>query len=538
MKRIRQILIISAATLVIVAEAASWAAPRSARQQVRAGMRKHLDGDFEGASEAFAKAAAELPDDPRVAYDQACALAAQGETDEAAELFRKAATSREPELAAASHYNLGCLVAKEAKSLFGDEPEEATAEVRKQGIALIHEAVMHYRDCLQVDPEHKAARRNLEVLRLWNKHMLDVWAQRDREKRREEMDVLAFLQWIESEQRTLEAGAKALVALKPSPRQRQAAAQTERGQRMLAEEIGPLQEKIQTALTGANDAGSEALQAVTMVAQRAESAMVAAADDLAARSLARALVSQDEAIHALNDVYRYIAPYQHLLQRATQSQETLLKTTTTATEDANAESLLDRELLSRDQRFIGTWTETLAAKATVELPRAQAAGTTPEESQQQQEALRESFEKAIELAPKVVELANEAAQELADGQWQEALPNQEEALRLLKEIAPKNPPQDEQQQDDEEKQSDQDKQQNEQQNQQQDQSEQQQDQKNEQKQQQNENQTQENQKQRDLTRQQAESLLRKVRQREREHRAQKKQLQRLLQGAIPVDRDW
>jgi len=101
---------------------------------------------------------------------------------------------------------------------------------------------VHYRDCLRIDAEHAPARKNLELLRLWIKQMDDVWAQRDREKRRDEMDLLQFLEWIDGEQRMLEAAAKAFGQIDGSPRQRQAVALTENSQRLLAGEIEPLQQ--------------------------------------------------------------------------------------------------------------------------------------------------------------------------------------------------------------------------------------------------------------------------------------------------------
>ncbi|MEO8498505.1 MAG: hypothetical protein ABI614_25865, partial [Planctomycetota bacterium] len=214
----------------------------SARQQVRTGLKQHLAGEYGAATESFAEAAKTLPDEPRVTYDRACALAAQGKRKEATDLFQQAALAREPQLAASSHYNLGCLVAQQARELFGEKPEEADATTREQGVKLLHEAVMHYRDCLRIDGNHEPARKNLELLRLWIKHMDDVWARRDREKRREEMDLLQFLDWIEGEQRTLEAAVKSLGQIDGSPRQRQAVAVTENSQRLLADEIEPLQQ--------------------------------------------------------------------------------------------------------------------------------------------------------------------------------------------------------------------------------------------------------------------------------------------------------
>ncbi|MBN1910527.1 MAG: hypothetical protein JW818_12355 [Pirellulales bacterium] len=58
-----------------------------------------------------------------------------------------------------------------------------------------------------------------------------------------------------------------------------------------------------------------------------------------------------------------------------------------------------------------------------------------EATQKQQEDLRKSMEKAIELGPKIHELTAAAARDLDEERPDEALPKQEEALRLLREIA-------------------------------------------------------------------------------------------------------
>ena len=74
-----------------------------------------------------------------------------------------------------------------------------------------------------------------------------------------------------------------------------------------------------------------------------------------------------------------------------------------------------------------------------------------------QAAMKESYEKAIELAPKITELGSAAASHLQVGKFEDARPKQEEALRLLKEIAPKTPPDENQEnKKDDEQQEDQD----------------------------------------------------------------------------------
>ena len=527
------------------------AANAAARQQVRTGLKQHSAGEYTAAANSFAEAQKALPEEPRVTYDRACALAAQGKREEATDLFQQSAIARDPLLVASSHYNLGCLVAGEAKALFGEKPEEADVETREQGVKLLHQAVRHYRDCLRVDTEHAAARRNLELLRLWIKHMDDVWAQRDREKRREEMDLLQFLEWLEGEQRSFEAATKALGQIDGSPRQRQAIAQTEHAQRLLADEIGPLQQKLTATVTGdqpVDATTTQAVQALNQLTQKARSAMFRAADDLVVRELPSALSAQGEAIDTLNEVYRAVAPYEHVIQKATNTEQTLVDSVgSLLEEEAIDDSLVDRELIARDQRYIGGWSETLPARAQQGLsqleqggaPSAEIGPPTDEQQQKQQQmqaAMKESYEKAIELAPKIVELAIGASNDLKAGRWQEAHPKQEEALQLLKEIAPKTPPNEDQEDQQDEKKNEEENDNSDQQ-QQNDNKDDQEDQKDQQQDEQNSKQEQQKQK-KDLSRQQAEALLSKARQREREHRDRQKAQLRALQGTQRVERDW
>ncbi|MBC8353631.1 MAG: hypothetical protein H8E66_16655 [Planctomycetes bacterium] len=511
---------------------------------------QHSAGDYTAAADSFAAAQKALPEEPRVTYDRACALAASGKREEATDLFQQAALALNPQLVASSHYNLGCLVASEAKELFGEKPEEAEVETREQGVKLLHQAVLHYRDCLRVEGEHASARKNVELLRLWIKHMDDVWAQRDREKRREEMDLLQFLEWIDGEQRTYEAATKALGQIDGSPRQRQAIAQTENSQRLLADEIEPLQQKLESALTGdqpADATTAEAVQAFNQLTQQAKSAMFRAADELVVRELPSALSAQLDAIDSLNEIYRAVAPYEHIVQKATTTEQALVDTSASLLEDEAADdSLVDRELVARDQSYIAGWSETLPARAQQGLAQLQEGTVAQPEigpptdeqqkkQQQTQAAMKESYDKAIELAPKIVELANDASNDLQEGKWQEAHPKQEEALRLLKEIAPKTPPdEDQEDQQNDEKKDEQNDDQN--QEQQQDKKDEQQDQQDEQ--QKDEKDSKQEQQQKDLSRQQAEALLSKARQREREHRDRKKEQLRAIQGTMRVERDW
>jgi hypothetical protein len=273
-----------------------------------------------------------LPDNPRIAYDRACAAAAGKDLDKAVELFQQAALARDEQVAAESHYNLGCVSAAKAKSLFGAQPEEAKPEVRQEGLQLLGQAVAHYRDCLRVRENHAAARHNLEVLRQWIKHMQQVWAERDRQQRRQEMDLLQMLDMITAEQAALRQTAQAAAREEESPRRRQAVTQTGDQQRQLAEEIAPLKDKIRETLQppapqspqapqpkAATPDADKAVETLHGMADQAHQAMTQAAQRLSDQDLAAAIESQQQALDALEDIYLAVAPFPQFLASTTAS---------------------------------------------------------------------------------------------------------------------------------------------------------------------------------------------------------------------------
>lgn len=647
------------AILLAAGRTPAWASDREAAARVREGVRLHQAGDFEQAAQAFAQAAETLPADPRVAFDQGCALAAQGKHAEAETLLRDAALARDSGLAADAYYNLGCLASDQLKTLFGDQPEQAVDETRESGLLLVRTAVDHFRNALRANPEHAAARRNLELLRIWSKHIQDRWADVDRQRRRDKMNVLEFLAWLQSEQRGVRGLAKALPETLDSPTLRQTARKLSATQRDLTLEIEPLKVKLDNALQPPADPAPPAATAVNPqpapkpalspqlqqaraalhgLADEAGQAMSRAADTLAERNVSGAIAAQTEVLPPLNQLFEFLAPFEAILAAAIKSETDLVESSKRAmagdsSGGTGGSAALDFETLAEDQQFVSEWARMLVRKAEQLLAEAAtepAAGAAPEAAGVTEIPLptkttdqsptppgdpavpsdtaapsepavpgktaagpppadapaatgetvasspdpQAAYEKAVELGPRITKLTREAAADLQRQAWSTALPKQEESLELLQEIAALLPPQEQQDQDqdqqEKEKQDDQEKQdqekqdQNKQDQEKQDQEKQQdksssdeerkkkQDQdksdskqkddaeKKKEKQQsdQEKSENEQGQPQETLSRQQAESLLRQVRQREREHREFEKEIRRLLQSRIIVEKDW
>ncbi len=542
------------ALIVLVATAgAGFGSAGKAVQKVEQGITRFQAGEFEAAGKAFAEADVAKLEDPRIAFDRGCVCAAQNDSSRAKEFFQQAALSRETDLSVRAHYNLGCLAAENARAVFGKKPIDATAEQRQDGLALLAAAVRHYRDCLRLDPEHGDARHNLETIRLWIKQMQALWEKKDRQKARTQMNLLEFLAMLEARQMQLRAATKSLVAESDSPKRRQTQKETESGQRKLAEEINPLKEKIEAQFkspptpqgstpgpppaTGTNAQTDKIRDLLTRLAGEAGRSMLRAADRVAGDVIDEALESQRDVLDRLNEIWMAVVPFASVVQRAVAAQQSLVDRSTALTEKTGDETEVDSEDLAWNQSRVAGWSKLLPLKAKAELPNlqaqqsalsaaaSQAAGKSkpqpdPDAAKKQIEGLKASMNKAIKLGPQVEKLAGDAAARLQDEKIAEALPKQEQALKLLKEIAGPLPKQKQSGKGDDKQNRN--------------------GRKKDEQQQLSEDGQQKKQKQssQDLSREQAQSVLRRAREREHKHRDMQNNMQRFLARPMKVDKDW
>jgi len=600
--------------LVGVVAALGFNPTSTAVQKVREGIQFFVGGDFESAGKSFSEADKAEPDNATIAFDRACALAASGDSakvEEAQKLFREAALVRDVRIAARALYNLGCLSAEQGRATLGEDPVAADPENREEGVSQLLAAVGHYRDCLRLDKEHVDARHNLELIRLFIKHIQDQWARRDREMAREEKGLLEFLAMIEQRQTELRSAVRLLSEQKDSPQRRQAASELADSQKELRDELDPLKDKITEEITAAQqkpsggnttnadpDLASQMKQAQKILHQltdEAGSKMTEAASELSTAVFEDARKNQLNSLNRLNDIFMAMAPFQNVLQRATTQQEQLtghseeltgyeadsLVEKTPDDDEAAPDSndkeeqpsagidLPDHEYseLTLQQSRVADWSRMLSLKAQADLPQIEAqlkaaqeqsavtenptpqsaAGDNKDEGAEEDaeaelkseaedrlvhlQGLKTSLEKAIELGPKVEEHSRAASESLEAKQLVAALPDQQEALKLLREIARSLSKDDQQQQGDDQNDHDQKKKDGEKSDQDHKSQSEQPDK--------SENQKQQEQQQKGQSqRERAMSALRRAREREREHRDLRKQLQQLIGGQIRVDRDW
>ncbi|MBS0201809.1 MAG: VWA domain-containing protein [Planctomycetes bacterium] len=560
---------------------------------VRDGLRSYSQEEYEKARELFAAAREELgkeKDTTRAvavaAFDEACASHRAGEWDKARDGYLQAGLSLDRTLATAAHFNLGNLSVEQARKLAGDKPEMVPPDKRQEILDSLMQAIVAYRHCLELQPEHPQSRRNLELVRNWIKYYSDKWREHDRQKRRDESNLIAFLEYLIQTQTSLKEAANGL----PKNSNADLFAELKRAQGELAEEIPTLREKIATELRPQQPPGSpapapsqdtaELEQGITLLQDWADTAgekMLSAAGRLGIRDPAAATKEQQLALDELDKIWEAVIPFHPLLAKELADQTTISRTLNPTFDDPkqasagepdpkteDAKSAAATEVLEIDDEDLAKLAETqertlkksrlLAPKAEAELGRMESApaaiptdqndpSAQPETPQPSPEEMKAGYRKAIELAPQAVEQMEAAVTSLGQKDRAAAAQHAEEARRILEEIQkaqPKNK-QDQQQQQDKDKQDPQQKHDQQQKQDQQDKKDKDQngdkpqdkDQKDEQSKEQDPKQQ-----PRQVSQDRIEDALRKVRERQQEKRDRDRKLKAQVLGRSPVDKDW
>ena len=164
--------------------------------------------EFDKAREKFAAAREEFDradagKSAIASFDEACAAHRKGDVAHARECYLKAGLAHDKALAAAAHFNLGTLASEEARRLAGEHPETVVPEKRQEILDQLKAAVASFRHSLELQPDNAHARRDIELVRQWIKYYGDKWLAHDREKRRQEMNLVAFLEFLIETQRGL-----------------------------------------------------------------------------------------------------------------------------------------------------------------------------------------------------------------------------------------------------------------------------------------------------------------------------------------------
>lgn len=306
--------------------------------EVREGLKLYSKSQFDEAREKFGAAAEELEKQKSAAaaiavFDEACASHRKGDVEKARDKYLTAGLSADVSIATSAHFNLGNMSAEKARTLAGEKPETVPPDKRKEILDQLEQAITAYRHCLELKPDHAPSRRNLELLRQWIKYYGEQWREQDRQKRRNETNLIQFLDFLIGGETSL----RELVKQISENATADAFAELKRAQEELTEEIPTLREKIAKELRSPEDPNSPAAsqddqkqieEGITMLQGWADTAgqkMAAAARQLGARNGDKAVVEQKTAIDELNKIWEAVIPFHPLLSKELADQTTIAK---------------------------------------------------------------------------------------------------------------------------------------------------------------------------------------------------------------------
>ncbi len=486
-------------TLLIVALPFSAACADDPTGDVREGLQLYRQDEFEKARDKFsaARQAFDKGDAGKAAiaaFDEACAAHRKGDVAQAREAYLQAGLAHDKKLAAAAHFNLGTLTAEEARRLAGEHPEQVPPEKRQEILDQLKAAVASFRHCLELQPDNSRARRDIELVRQWIRYYSGKWHERDRQKRREEANLVAFLEFLIETQRGLRESVKSL----PATTSADAFAELKRLQDELLDEIEPLKEKIRADLKPAQPPGGnqqaassqELEQGIKMLQDWAESAgekMSSAARRLGSRQPAPATADQHSAMDELEKIWDAVIPFPALLTRDLADQTQIVHSLEPepaagskpekdeAAEKQNldadeakpvapeqgpiaghqAQGSLSEDLtrLTELQEQTRRRTQLLKLKAEAELARLEKSPTPeaaePTDDSQPKgadpEQAKAGYQTAIDLVPRAVEKMGATIQSLKKQDGPAAYPTAEEARKILEEIQQAQPKNEQQQ---------------------------------------------------------------------------------------------
>ncbi len=474
---------------------------------IRDGLRLYSKDQFEEAREKFAAASEELDKQKSAAaaiaaFDEACALHRKGDLESARESYLRAGLSQDRSIAIAAHFNLGTLQSEKARTLSGDKPETVPADKRQEILDQLAQSIVAYRHCLELRPDHAPSRRNLELVRQWIKHYTDRWHELDRQKRRDESNLFAFLEFMIQTQSALRETLNQL----PNSASSDAFAEIRRAQEELREEIPTLREKIadelrpqpqQGASKAAQTDSNEVEEGIALLREWADNAgkrMSAASDCLRAKEQSNTATEQQAAIDELDRIWEAIVPFHPLLSKLVADQTSIAKAVTanrnpssqempsnedvSIVETGDAPSLTNEPSVNNESPQLEIadddfrqWEESqvrtlkrtrlLAPKAEAELSRLDASpsATVPKQEDKSDadkseddeavrtkesatvdpEQIKAGLRKAIELAPKAVEQMDAAVKALRQKDREAAAAPTEAARKILEEIQDAQP---------------------------------------------------------------------------------------------------
>jgi len=136
--------------------------------------KSYADGDFDQAIQKYSEAQLDQPESQTLNYNIGNAQFRKKKYDEAIKAYKKALNGEDAPLAAKAYYNLGNAEFRKG--------EFAIQGGHQEGIEDYREAMAHYKKSLEITPENKDAKRNIEVVQARIKELMDRQKQNQDQK--------------------------------------------------------------------------------------------------------------------------------------------------------------------------------------------------------------------------------------------------------------------------------------------------------------------------------------------------------------------
>ncbi|MDR2763056.1 MAG: hypothetical protein LBB88_10665 [Planctomycetaceae bacterium] len=533
---------------------------------IRDGADAFQKGEFKQAANAFQKAAENSPNNSRIVHNHGVALAASGELDNAIEILHKSALDHDPKIAASSLNSLAQIHIDKAKNLLSENPAETPEDKRNEILKLIEKSEKYYADSLAIEPENKNIKQNIEQLKTWKTKIESQWNQFDRIQKRQS-DLYNRLNWIDNGQREIANSIANSKELSNSPKKYQSLYESAEKQQQIVDEINAVGNDLKNQLAQNNQQNSPEnaafLQAINNAREIAADAKKSLDNFDENNSQKQAELSSNQ----LRQLKLPFAPFEKVVEETEKIQTQLVDNNPSSNKDNNDNNSQNQNPNNRndnsktlnlqqqiaEQQLVSNLTQLMLYRAKEELAKLQSQQsqqsqsltqnnneptqpTTPAQTNPQQK----SIELAIKYEPEIRKLAEESVSLLNQNKFDNALPKQKQAQKLLREIL--NQQNQNQNQNQDQKNQDQDQNQDQQNQNDQKNNEQNNDQKNNQSQSQEEKneQKENNSTNEEKSRQEekAERLIRQVKRKQQEANERREELRDVLLYPTPVDKDW
>jgi Ca-activated chloride channel family protein len=147
-----------------------------ASEMVRRGNAALRAGKYDEAMKAYKQAEVSQPESPQLKYNQGLIQYRQRDFAKARDLFGQALSTRDLDLEARAHFNLGdCAYSQALEKLKSYD----------EAIKLAREAIGYYRQALELKPDDRDARANIETAQLLIKDLQDRKKKEEEEKKKQ-----------------------------------------------------------------------------------------------------------------------------------------------------------------------------------------------------------------------------------------------------------------------------------------------------------------------------------------------------------------